>query len=38
MASTFLKYAREDYDQLRDFVLSQVKGLEMAEAYLTIKE
>jgi isopentenyl-diphosphate delta-isomerase len=38
MASAFLKYAREDYDQLRDFVHSQVKGLEMAEAYLTIKE
>jgi hypothetical protein len=33
-----LKYAREDYGQLRDFVQSQVKGLEMAEAYLTIKE
>ena len=38
MASTFLKYAREDYAQLRDFVYSQVKGLEMAEAYLTIKD
>jgi len=38
MASTFLKYAREDYAQLRDFVYSQVKGLEMAEAYLTLKE
>jgi len=38
MASTFLKYAREDYAQLRDFVHSQVRGLEMAEAYLTIKE
>jgi isopentenyl-diphosphate delta-isomerase len=38
MASSFLKYAREDYAQLRDFVHSQVKGLEMAEAYLTIKE
>jgi isopentenyl-diphosphate delta-isomerase len=38
MASAFLKYAREDYAQLRDFVYSQVKGLEMAEAYLTLKE
>ncbi len=38
MASTFLKYAREDYAQLRDYVHSQVKGLEMAEAYLTIKD
>jgi len=37
MASTFLKYAREAYAQLRNFVQSQVKGLEMAEAYLTIK-
>jgi isopentenyl-diphosphate delta-isomerase len=38
MASTFLKHAREDYSQLRDFVQSQVSGLEMAEAYLSIKE
>lgn len=38
MASTFLKYAREDYSQLRDFVQSQVSGLEMAEAYLSIRE
>jgi len=38
MASTFLKHAREDYDQLRKFVEGQVKGLEMAETYLTIKE
>ena len=36
MASTFLKYAREDYEQLHAFVKSQVKGLEMAHAYLTI--
>jgi len=38
MASTFLKHAREDYSQLRDFVQSQVSGLEMAEAYLSIRE
>jgi isopentenyl-diphosphate delta-isomerase len=38
MASTFLKYAREDYSELRDFVQSQVSGLEMAEAYLSIRE
>jgi isopentenyl-diphosphate delta-isomerase len=38
MASTFLKYAREDYSQLRDFVQSQVSGLEMAEAYLSIRD
>ena len=38
MASTFLSYARGDYDKLRDFVHSQVKGLEMAYAYLSIRE
>lgn len=38
MASNFLKYAREDYAQLREFVLSQVKGLEMAYSYLTLRE
>jgi isopentenyl-diphosphate delta-isomerase len=38
MASTFLKYAREDYEVLRDFVTSQIRGLEMAFAYLTIRE
>ena len=38
MASSFLKHARGDYAELRDFVYSQVKGLEMAEAYLTLKE
>lgn len=38
MASTFLKYAREDYSLLRAFVQSQVSGLEMAEAYLRIKK
>jgi len=37
MASTFLKYAMGDYDQLRDFVHAQVKGLEMAYAYLSIR-
>ena len=37
MASTFMKYAREDYGQLRYFVDSQVQGLEIADAYLTIK-
>ena len=38
MASTFLQYAREDYEVLSEFVQSQVKGLEMAEAYLRIKQ
>ncbi len=37
MASTFLKYAQEDYDQLHIFVEGQVKGLEMAYAYLSVK-
>jgi isopentenyl-diphosphate Delta-isomerase len=37
MASTFLKYAREDYGTLREYMESQVKGLEMAYTYLTVK-
>lgn len=37
MASTILKHAREDYTELREFVQSQVKGLEMAFTYLTIR-
>ncbi|MEX0988015.1 MAG: hypothetical protein WD052_11110 [Bacteroidales bacterium] len=37
MASTFLEHAREDYDHLHKFVEGQVKGLEMAYAYLTVK-
>jgi isopentenyl-diphosphate Delta-isomerase len=35
-ASSFLKYAI-DYDQLREFVQFQIKGLEMATAFLKIK-
>jgi len=38
MASGFLEHARGDYKDLRDFVSAQVKGLEMAYAYLTIRE
>jgi isopentenyl-diphosphate delta-isomerase len=38
MASTFLKYAREEYETLQKFIASQVKGLEMAYAYLTIRD
>ncbi len=38
MASGFLKYAMEDYQTLHNFVAGQIKGLEMAEAYLTIKD
>ena len=37
-ASTFLKYAQEDYGQLRDFLTHQIKGLQMAYAYLRIRE
>jgi isopentenyl-diphosphate delta-isomerase len=35
-AATFLKYAI-DYEQLKEFVQFQIKGLEMATAYLRIK-
>jgi len=38
MASPFLLHAREAYEPLRDFVQSQVKGLEMAYAYLSIRD
>lgn len=37
-ASTFLKYARADYDQLRNFVSKQKKGLELAYAFLRLRE
>ena len=36
-ASTFLKYARDDYETLRKFVELQVKGLKFAHQFLTIK-
>ncbi|UCG28812.1 MAG: type 2 isopentenyl-diphosphate Delta-isomerase [Bacteroidales bacterium] len=36
-ASAFLKFAKEDYDQLRKFVDYQIKGLELATAFLTVK-
>jgi len=38
MASSFLKHAMEEYEPLRTFVQAQIKGLEMAYAYLTIRE
>lgn len=38
MASGFLKHAQGDYEQLREFVQAQVKGLEMAYAYLSIRQ
>lgn len=36
-ASTMLKYAREDYAQLREYIQYQIMGLQMAYTYLTIK-
>jgi isopentenyl-diphosphate delta-isomerase len=38
MASGFLKYARENYDELREFASYQVKGLQLAYNYLAINE
>jgi len=38
MASGFLKYARESYDELREFTQYQVKGLQLAYNYLKINE
>ncbi len=37
-ASSFLKYALEDYQSLHDYVSYQAKGLALAKAYLTLKE
>jgi isopentenyl-diphosphate delta-isomerase len=37
-ASGFLKYAKEDYEQLRSYTQNQVKGLELAYAFLKVKE
>lgn len=37
-ASSFLRYAKEDYAQLQTFVSAQIKGLEMASAYLKLKQ
>ncbi len=37
-ASGFLKYAQGDYADLRAFVQSQVRGLELAQAFLKIKK
>lgn len=37
-ASAFLKYARNDYEDLKLFIESQIKGLELAYSYLRIKE
>jgi len=37
-ASAFLNYARQDYEQLQTYISKQIKGLEMASAYLRIKQ
>lgn len=37
-ASPFLRHATGAYERLRDFVAGQVRGLELAHAYLTIRE
>lgn len=37
MASGFLKYAQGEYDQLQEFTRQQLKGLELAYNYLTVK-
>ncbi|MFC0876213.1 isopentenyl-diphosphate delta-isomerase [Saccharicrinis sp. FJH2] len=37
-ASAFLEYAREEYELLRDFVESQIKGLQIAYAYLKLNK
>ena len=36
-ASGFLRHAREDYSLLADYVADQVKGLELAKAFLKVK-
>lgn len=36
-ASAFLRHAREDYDHLRQFVEAQLRGLELATAFLRIR-
>lgn len=37
-ASMFLKYAREDYGVLQEFIEYQIKGLQVAYSFLTLKE
>ncbi len=37
-ASGFLKYAREDYDTLANYVSDQVRGLELAKVFLKVKK
>jgi isopentenyl-diphosphate Delta-isomerase len=37
-ASTFLKYARDDYESLRSYLELQVRGLRLAYSFLRIRE
>lgn len=37
MASTFLKYAKEDYSALREFTKNQIRGLQMAYTFLRVR-
>jgi isopentenyl-diphosphate Delta-isomerase len=37
-ASSFLKYAKKNYDELHQYVESQIQGLELAYSFLRIKE
>lgn len=36
-ASSFLKYAMEDYEELRKYIQSQIQGLNLAHSFLKIK-
>lgn len=36
-ASAFLRHAREDYETLENYVISQIRGLELARAYLRVR-
>lgn len=36
-ASSFLKYARDDYETLQQYIRYQVKGLQIAFAYLRVR-
>ncbi|HEX5624616.1 MAG TPA: isopentenyl-diphosphate delta-isomerase [Saprospiraceae bacterium] len=36
-ASSFLKYAMDDYEQLRGFIQTQIRGLNLAYSFLKIK-
>lgn len=37
-ASTFLKHAKESYEELYTFVAHQIEGIKLAESYLRVKE